>query len=430
MGRKIKQRTIIAGLLVVLSGISASALAAFDSGSTGADGVLTPSNFSTTVCKDYQQESNSCQVRAKSGGFYNYSSINITSGSTVTFEKNANNDPITLRVKGDVTISGTVSVDGTDANVSNGKGGPGGYDGGYGGAPNSNGYRGQGPGGGLGATIGCGGSGSFGTAGVQGVGATGLAGTTYGNSSLIPLQGGSGGGGGYGAFEYGGGGGGGAIVIGSNGDIRIDASGRLTAKGGGGRVVEFNSGGGGSGGAIRLVANTITVNGTISAAGAPAVSGGCRSGGSSTDGSIGGNGRIRLEANVVTVTGSITPAPSRPNFLPEVLTPILMPKLKITKITLPNQQVINVNPPVAIGNFRSPDVMLPYNSTGSVTVTVTAENIPLTSPKTVTVNALPESGITPVTGYGTLDGTDSASSVDISLNLSSSVPYVLSASVQ
>ena len=80
------------------------------------------------------------------------------------------------------------------------------------------------------------------------------------------------------------------------------------------------------------------------------------------------------------------------------------------------------------GAFRTPDVSIPFNTPSPITVTVSALNIPVAG-KTVTVRAMPESGNTVITATGTLTGTDSASSVQISLPISSAVAYVLSASV-
>ena len=81
----------------------------------------------------------------------------------------------------------------------------------------------------------------------------------------------------------------------------------------------------------------------------------------------------------------------------------------------------------ATGAYRPPDVLLPYNTTGAVTVIVSAANVP--PDKTVTVKAVPEVGSGIVTGTGALVGTMEASTAEISLGITSVSSYVLSASV-
>ena len=136
---------------ILLSAIllaSSPILWAFESGSDDSDGVLSPVI--------------STQVAAKADGIYNFSSINIPAGVTISFEKNAANTPITLLVSGDVTVSGTINLNGGDSAdvgaAGNGAlgddglpgiGGPGGFDGGLGGTvANVLGAAGVGPGGG------------------------------------------------------------------------------------------------------------------------------------------------------------------------------------------------------------------------------------------------------------------------------------------
>ncbi len=397
--------------------MSTAAMAAFDSGSTGADGAFAPAT--------------STQVQIPESGVLNYMTVNIPSGVTVTFRKNSKNTPVTILVSGNVTIAGTISVNGGNAsNNTPGVGGPGGFDGGVGGFPAAAGFRGQGPGGGGGGQNAAGaGGGGFGDAGSvgsnyyscssPGSGTGGTGGAVYGNAGLIPLIGGSGGGGSgdvtQSAIGGGGGGGGGAILIASSGTITVTGS--VTAVGGNGTMSNYLSilGGGGSGGSIRLLANTITGEGSISAAGGNG-SGPCYT----FSGGTGGNGRIRLEAWQINRVANTTPAyVANPN--PATIYPTVVPSLAIARI---NGGDVPVPPK---GAFRSPDVTLPFNASGPITVTVTAANVPVG--KTVTLKALPETGTSIASSSGALVGTADASTVDIQLNLTKGVSYVLSASV-
>ena len=403
--------------MVLLLIMPCLAQAAFSSGSTGADGAFEPTA--------------NIAVQIPDSGVFNYTTVNISTGVTVTYKKNSTNTPVTVLATGDVTVNGTISVNGISATVTApGEGGPGGFSGGVGGYVNSSGFRGQGLGGGLGSMTGCGsppgaGGGSFASQGGQGynscnMGAAG--GPTYGNDTFMPLVGGSGGGGGTGVSNCkggAGGGGGGAILIASS--SVITTNGAITAYGGNGTGVNYNiyhsGGGGGSGGAIRLIANVITGEGTIAATGGASV--GLPTGYTSTGGS-GGNGRIRLEAWQINRSANSSPSYS-PYLYPVAVNPDAVPSITITQI---NDVMVASSP---AGVFKSPDVTLPYNATGPVNVTVAALNIP--AGKTVTVKALPEVGNSVVTGTGTLTGTSDSSSVQIQLNTAKGMAYLLSASV-
>src|SRR3989454_12323780 len=104
----------------------------FDSGSTGADGAFNP-----TV---------NTQLPLPPSGIFNFTSVNIPSGVTVTFQKNTTNTPVTILASGNVAIAGALSVTGTsstnvgatgDGNMRDdgvpGAGGPGGSESGRGG---------------------------------------------------------------------------------------------------------------------------------------------------------------------------------------------------------------------------------------------------------------------------------------------------------
>ncbi len=172
---------VLSILLAFVLAISLPAYGAFDSGSTGADGAFNPGANTTLQVPD--------------SGIFNFTTVDIPSGVTVTFALNTTNSPVTILATGDVTISGIIDVTGSAAASGGGSGlgGPGGYKGGSGSDQvGVLGGRGLGPGGGEGGndlSYG-GGGGSFGTPGGA------HSGPTYGNSILLPLIGGSGGGGG------------------------------------------------------------------------------------------------------------------------------------------------------------------------------------------------------------------------------------------
>lgn len=386
--------------------------AAFVSGSTGADG-----DFNPTA---------NIAVQIPESGVLNYGTVTIPSNVYVTFKKNSQNTPVTILATGNVTISGTVSVNGAAANGNApGAGGPGGFGGGIGGYIGTAGFRGQGPGAGGGATSAGGGAGGgFGLNGSDGTNgyacsSSGVVvsngGLAYGNAGLVPLIGGSGGGGASFSTAVGGagGGGGGAILIASSGTINI--AGSLTAIGGNGINVGTVYGGGGSGGAIRVIANVITGEGAISAAGGTGGSG-C----SAYFGGPGGNGKIRLEGWQINRSTATTPA-FTPYLYPVAVGPDTVPSLTITQI---NDIAVSSSP---AGVYKSPDVTLPYNATGPVTVTVSALNVP--TGKTVTVRAMPEIGNSVITATGTLSGSLGSSSVQIQLSTVKGAAYLLSASV-
>jgi len=173
-------------VILLLALWSTVSYGAFVSGSTGTDGAFNPTV--NTV------------VTLPVSGILNYTTVNIPAGITVTFQKNADNTPVYIRASGDVNISGTISVNGSNGTSIPGKGGPGGFDGGNGGTMYDRGGNGLGPGGGLSGNFngGCnwnsndGGGGCFGT---EGQTRCGTGGSIYGNVRLLPLIGGSDGGG-------------------------------------------------------------------------------------------------------------------------------------------------------------------------------------------------------------------------------------------
>ncbi|MFA6054868.1 MAG: hypothetical protein WC769_05785 [Thermodesulfovibrionales bacterium] len=398
----------------------------FESGSTGALGALNPTA--------------STEVTLPEDGILNYTTVNIPTGVTVTFKKNTANTPVYMLATSDVQIAGTVDVIGlAGGTLYNGVGGPGGFDGRNGGSAGQNispGGKGMGPGGGSGGSVstnfnysasGGGGGGGFGENGSKGGGQVNFSppasgGSSYGNTKVLPMIGGSGGGGGAGGqysptYNTGGfgGGGGGAILIASSTSINI--TGTIEANGGNGGKSSSSGnyagcGGGGSGGAIRLMANKISGSGTVT------VSGGA--GGSNTwgfAGGAGGAGRIRFETTDLTGwTGTINPMTVYSYASPGTVFVSNLPTLTITFVN-----GVNV-PATPSGKFGLPDITLPSSATNPVTVIVNGANIPVNSQ--VTLTSVPEYGAS-TNAAGTLSGTDASSTTSISITLSTLYQCIL-----
>src|SRR5262245_28802837 len=229
---KSRLSAILLGLMVLAAWpITRSQAQGFNSGSTGADGAFAPSA--------------SQAVQVPDSGVFNFTTVNVARGVTITFIRNTRNTPVTILATGNVTIAGVINVDGDGgtSNGSGGLGGVGGFTGGTGGFNDGSGGTGDGPGGAAGgarSTRGSGGGGGFAQPGAPGNGDSSPAagGPRYGSRNLSPLIGGSGGGGGCGFASRtggGGGGGGGAILIASSGTISFGESagpGTISAKGG------------------------------------------------------------------------------------------------------------------------------------------------------------------------------------------------------
>ncbi|MEK7412861.1 MAG: hypothetical protein AAB263_06050 [Planctomycetota bacterium] len=383
--------------------------AAFSSDSTGADGALNPIA--------------NVELQIPPSGIFNYTSVNIPTGVTVTFRKNANNSPVTILASADVTVAGTIDISGKSSqNVGTslladytapGVGGPGGFDGGRGGTSqvNSRAGNGLGPGSGGGGSRGgfCndwpqgGGGGAFKVAGgINGIVAycatnssnTGTGGAAYGTDFLVPLLGGSGGGGGAGGITYqgsGGGGGGGAILIAASGTINVTGS--ILANGGtGGNAAQNNlstagsCGGGGSGGAIRIVASSITGNGALNVTGGTT----CTTFDIRFNGGGGGIGRISTQA-VTSGTINVTGFP-----------------------TLNISSVAGIAVPVA--PTGSGDVTLPTDMSNPVTVVLNTTGVPVTN--TIKLTVTPERGgpATSVTSP-TLTGTIASATTSVNIDV-------------
>jgi hypothetical protein len=407
---------------------------AFDSGSTGADGA-----FSPTV---------NTILELPPTGIFNFTSVNIPVGVTVTFKRNATNTPAVILSSTNITIAGTLNASGTgsthtgaagDGNLGDdglpGLGGPGGFDGGRGGkAATLAGGSGLGPGGGTpgigispwpssqpsgGGGGGFSGSGAHNLCTVNGgslcAAGGGLGGASYGSSLLLPLIGGSGGGGGTGGSTFdasGGGGGGGAVLLAASGTVTVSGSilangGASGSSSGGGSGA---TGGGGSGGAIRIIAGTIAGNGAITAAGAgvgsAAISGYSNGGG-------GAHGRIRLEADSITRTAATTPAFT--TGAPGTVFVSGLPTLKIDSVA---GVAAPANP------TGSADITLPANTANPVTVVFKTTNVPVGN--TVKLTLAPAAGAPTSVISPALTGTTADATASVSIALSAG-PSVLQA---
>ncbi len=368
--------------LGVVVGPGVATAQTFNSGSTGADGAFAPTA--------------SVQLPIPPDGVFNFTTIHIPAGVTVSFATRAGvrQPPISLLATGNVVIAGRIDVSagsggpgGSGAQLfgNGGAPGPGGFAGGAGsnGVHGSTGAGGLGPGGGLpgSATAFPGHAGHL----LTGPGVSG--GRAYGDARLVPLLGGSGGGGG-------------ALLVASSGTMTITGS--IAATGGVGGTSGGPAGGSGSGGAVRLVATTLIGNVSIDVNGGPGAS----------------PGRIRVEAftNGATVTGGT--AGGVTVGAPEAL--------RLDVVGLRIAAIDDVPAPATpVGAYGSPDVILPAGTTSPVTVTLEASQIPLGT--TVVVTATPLSGA-PVLAISTpLVGTPAAARATATLAIPTTQPSVISA---
>jgi hypothetical protein len=199
--------------------------------------------------------------------------------------------------------------------------------------------------------------------------------STYGNTYLQPLVGGSGGGGSASSDSVdgvSGGGGGGAILIASTRDITIN--GRILANGGDSGSINYQSGfpnynyfyagsGSGSGGAIRLVADRVIGKGDLRA----------RGGNNNyyfSDGQlIATTGRIRIEAYERDLANSPSNFPP-PFQSPPIQTSPIKDHGKLIVVSVEGENV--EEPPT--GDLETPDVV--FDAAGSVKIIVAGENVP------------------------------------------------------
>ncbi len=314
----------------------------------------------------------------------------------VGFSDNAANTPVTILVKGNVTIQQNTMIQVKGANGGNGTtdmfgggggGGNGGFRGGDGayrlGNNSADGGNGLGPGGGAPGTT------------VPGAAASG--GAFVGGPELLPLIGGSGGGGGRSANLVtncsggGGGGGGGALLLAANGTITVNnTGGGIVADGGNGGAATGYScatgGAGGAGGAIRLIANTLNGGGRIFA----------RGGRRWEDAAIAGTGSVRMEAltNTFSVTfsdpiASRTPSPG----------PIVNPFTPRVSVTAVAGQPVSATPQ---GVYGAVDIQVPVP--GPTTIDLATDGVQVGT--TVDVKVKPRVGVSTVSQSVTLSNCD------------------------
>ena len=425
MKNRLLARRVGVTMLLALAGFSSGAVlaAGFVSGSTGADG-----NFSPTT---------DVALQVPPSGVFNFTDVNIPSGVTVTFAKNAANSPVVILATGNVVVAGTIDISGKSAVDTSytkisypeaGAGGPGGYSGGRGGdALGGHGGQGFGPGGGRGGAPNGSCSGQPEGGGGAGYAANGeasnciryyggnssrhgTAGPSYGSNTMLPLLGGSGGGGGAGAASAsgapggGGGGGGGALLIAATKGVTVTGS--LLANGGKGAgtvscswnsSLDSGSGGGGSGGFIRILTPAYTGGGNISVAGGAA---GCRNGYYYG----GGNGAVGRYSVETLIGGTLSFAG--------------LPTVNITKVA-------GVAVP-AIPTGAS-DVSLPLSVENPVAVEIAASNIPLAATIKLTMTPV-HSGDAISVDAAPLSGSFETSTTSASMNIPNG-PSVLMAQV-
>jgi hypothetical protein len=362
----------------------------FSSGSTGADGALNINSVGVT---------NFTQTPQGGGTIFNFTTINIGLGATLKISGENYSGPMYFLAQGPVTISGTLDISGANGDPfpAAGQGptppipGPGGYFGGVGAFGSSAAQPGSGPGGGLvGGPNNC-------------MPNLGFGGVFSGNPFLVPLVGGSGGGG-YGLVtsrgSNNGGAGGGAILIASSASITV--TGTITAAGGASNAIGFGvETGGGSGGAIRLVAPSVLGTGTLTAAGGNALAVDC--GGAST---LGGAGIVRIEAFQNTFSGMVAGqeyigAPYN------LLLPTAAPTVQITRIG-----GVQVSPSPT-GSLSVPDVTV--NSNSPLAVQIQAQNIPVGA--TVKLYLYPQTGSPQIVTSSGLTGSLASSTATASVTL-------------
>lgn len=289
---------------------------------------------------------------------FKYASVNIPAGVKVTFKNHPAKAPVVWLVNGPVVIAGEVNLDGEpggfrpSTRMEPARGGPGGFRGGIGAfGPAIS--QGDGLGPGRLTTTDRGTSGAY----SQGVGDVNLQGRgyIYGNSSIVPLIGGSGGSGSQSSDptlgSVSGGAGAGAILIASRSSIEVRGS--VSAK-----TAYVGGSASGAGGAIRLIADEVSGSGTLTTYG----------------GLTGSPGRIRIEANHFVSTLNLIPETF---VVPPANPPRIWPET-----SFPKTRVVSVNATAVPSDPRSdlgPTADLTLKTTGSREVVVETRNMATTS---------------------------------------------------
>jgi hypothetical protein len=410
-----KRRYICPAWAALLFAGAAAAQTPFTSGSTGADGAL---NYTTpgTVLFDPAN----LGLNPAGDNVFQFTTINI--GPNVTLKLTSNlmrGKPVVFLATGNVTIAGQINLDGATAPTLSSFGadwitqrvpsqpGPGGFPGGVGARPGSSASPGLGPGG---APVQTNTSCNVGGAAASGTAGTGIpAPTTYGNTQLVPLIGGSGGGGGcvapsiIAADAAGGtgGAGGGAIRIVSTTSIAVTGSITALGGGGGGGRSGGTTGGGGSGGAVNLIAPTISGNGVVNVSG----------------GGNGGYGFILLNTAANNFTGSLSSGLVTKTVL---LAPPLPTASTVPTITVTSVNGVSVAQP-AQGAFLTPDVTI--NAASAVTINISAVAVPVGT--VVQLNIVSELGADQNVSCTPLAGTLASSTATCSASFPTSVSRIL-----
>jgi hypothetical protein len=356
---EMKRMLSFAALFLWLS--SAILAQTFNSGSTGADGVL-------------DLTAGDREVQLPESGILNYTTVNIPAGRTLRFKKNSRNTPVYLLAQGSVTIAGAVDVSSPGRIES----GPGGF---YGGSESN--QPGYGPGGGS---------------------AGGGHGVWLGPLSLIPIIGGSGSGVIRG-FYQGGGGGGGAIVIASSQTITLSSGSTIRANG----SCSFVDSMCGSGGAIRVVANSVIANGRIEAIQSPG-------GGYFYEFSP---GVIRLEAPAghLLFNGTCKPAP-----IISGINNVILPTINSPALTIVSIAGFAV-PSATSGRPDAVDLMLPRQLTDPIAILVRGSNVPVGTQVKINISGRGNPTSTPATLSGTLQS--SSATINVSgLDKGGAVTYL------
>jgi hypothetical protein len=368
---------------------------AWSSGSDGSDGAL---NITSGVV--FLRQGQYATLDPDRDNVYHFTTINIAAGAAVRFQAvdyGGEGKPVYLLAQGDVTIAGTITLNGDLGHSSSALAvpagaGAGGYSGGRGARPGQVATSGNGPGGSA-AQLAIGGGVIAPTASHAsvGVGDPNLVGRVYGNRFLLPLLGGSGAGGNTnaGTNGWGGGGGGGAILIASSSRITIGqfSGSGIQAIGGRGDNGAGSGSSSGSGGAIRLIAPDLVINNGV----LNALAG---------FGNQGGDGWIRLESFRRTLINGpdIRPSPwfGAPGLVFPPPSAPLLTATTVGGITLPASPT---------GSYEVPDAVI---STGQpVTIAIAATNVPV---GTVVEVTLQSEGLSAITVQSTpLAGTATAS---------------------
>ena len=386
--KKLLTALICGGVLTLCGTLHAQ----INTGSDGSDGTFNPVTDTVINMTDHPN------------GIYQYTSVNIPNGVTVTFIPNAGNTPVYWLVQSNVVINGTVNLSGqpgygrqTANSVQGGLGGPGGWIGGNGGPQATS---GQGPGGGLTGNSTCtsGANASYATMGAASD-CNLVTGATYGNQYLLPLLGGSGGGGSTAYNGVGGGGGGGAILIVSSATILID--GYIISSGGdsGSSGGNYDPAGGGSGGAVRLIAAKLSGLGSISTGGGH---GGYNS-------SNAGYGWIRFDTYENDYGGQLNGSFTQGSQYIIIPAAGQLPQLTVTSV---GGVAVSASP---TGVLATPDALLSAQQNNPIPIVVSCVNLPLNSQITVSVKPANGAAVTATGSNNT--GTLSSSTATVAITI-------------